>query len=140
MNYSIKEVAEITGLSAYTLRYYEKEDILKNIKRNEKGVRVYEEHDLELLHVITCLKETGMSLINIKDYVQMCRDGSDTFAIRYTIFEKQKEELEKQISTLERHLETANYKMWYYKNIEELGNEDDPNNCEKMKKIYEGLQ
>ncbi|WP_349515094.1 MerR family DNA-binding transcriptional regulator [Leuconostoc suionicum] len=47
MNYSINEISELTGLSKYTLRYYEKEKLIPLIKRDSSGHRIYNQKDLE---------------------------------------------------------------------------------------------
>ena len=60
--YSIHEACARTGLTAHTLRYYEKEKILPNVSRSAGGFRQYSEEDMEALGMICCLKNTGMSL------------------------------------------------------------------------------
>ena len=60
MEYTIRQVSELTGLSASTLRFYEKEQLFPPVERNEAGVRVYREQDLERISLITCLKNTDM--------------------------------------------------------------------------------
>lgn len=59
MTYTISEVAKKMGISAHTLRYYEKEGLLPFIERNESGIRRYKASDFEHLALIHCLKETG---------------------------------------------------------------------------------
>lgn len=55
MEYTIKQVSELTGLPASTLRYYESEKLLPAVNRNEAGHRVYDEKSLDWLSIITCL-------------------------------------------------------------------------------------
>ncbi len=126
MKYTIGEVAEKTGLSTHTLRYYEKDGISRPIKRKENGLREYTDEDIALLKVINCLKETGMSIKDIKNYVKLCEVGDNTIEERKEIFIKQKKYIEEEIEKLNKHLETAKYKIKYYENLE---NEKDLLDC-----------
>lgn len=137
MTYSIGEVSQKIGLSTHTLRYYEKEGLLYSINRKSNGLREFTDNDIELLNVICCLKDTGMSINNIKHYINLCKQGKNSFADRKQIFEIQKKHIEKELEKLNTYLETAKFKIWYYENIEQLGNEDDPLNCGKMRTLYE---
>ena len=137
MGYSIGEVSKITGISAYTLRYYEKEGLLHNIERKTNGLREYTDQDIELLNIINCLKDTGISISHIKDYIHLCKQGEETLDTRIELFKKQRNHIISKIELLKKHLDTANYKIWYYENVTELGDENDPLNCMKMREIYE---
>ncbi len=136
MKYTIGEVAEKTGLSAHTLRYYEKVGVLNSIGRSANGIREFSDNDIELLKIVNCLKETGISINEIKNYIELCSQGKNSIEERKKIFEERKKHIEQEIENLNRHLETVKYKIWYYDNIEELGNEEDPLNCDKMRNIY----
>ncbi|GFH40208.1 MerR family transcriptional regulator [Lactococcus insecticola] len=61
----IQEVSKLTGFSAYTLRYYEKEGLV-HVLRDENGVRQYEMSDINILHAIACYRRAGVSLSQIK--------------------------------------------------------------------------
>ena len=60
--YTIQEACNKSGLSAHTLRYYEKEGLLSGVERSQGGFRHYTDEDLERLGLICCLKNTGMSI------------------------------------------------------------------------------
>ena len=62
MEYSIGEAAQKAGISASTLRYYEKEGLLPSIKRDKNGIRSFTDEDLQSLRIIECLKATEMSI------------------------------------------------------------------------------
>ena len=69
--YSIQDVSKKTGLSAHTLRYYEKEGLLVDVERTPGGFRQYSDADLESLNLICCLKNTGMSLQEITRFLEL---------------------------------------------------------------------
>jgi DNA-binding transcriptional MerR regulator len=67
---NIQEVAEKTGISAYTIRFYEKSGVLPHIQRAENGVRQFSEADVNFLLFLMELKKTGMSLEEITEFTE----------------------------------------------------------------------
>lgn len=140
MEYSIGQFSEKTGLGIHTLRWYEKEGLLFDIARTKGGRRLYSDKDVEMVEVITCLKNTGMSIEDIKDYIDLFRHGSETYAARVDLFKMQRNSIKKQMAELSKQLAQTEYKIWYYQNLEELGDISDPKNCDNMKALYQQLQ
>ncbi len=77
-----------------------------------------------------------MSISKIRDYVKLCNDGNQTIDERKNIFVKQKQHIEEEIAKLTKHLETANYKIWYYDNLEQIELEKGHLDCDTMKDLY----
>lgn len=117
MSYSIKEVSERFNISPYTLRYYEKEELLPTIHRSNNGTRLYSDVDLEWLQLICCMRSTGMSISYIKNYVDLCRLGEDTLPERRQIILKQKEIIENHIKEYKDFLNIVNKKLKRYDDI-----------------------
>jgi Predicted transcriptional regulators len=117
MGYSIAEVAEKTSLTPHTLRYYEKEGLLPFVDRSDTGNRDFKEKDLEWLELICCLKNTGMSIKQIKEVIALCLKGDDTLEIRREIFIRHREEVLNQITELHKNLDKINCKINYYDSI-----------------------
>ncbi len=76
-------------LSISQLRYYDKQGLLPFLKRTKKGDRVFEEDTLKLLEMILCLKETGMPIKEIKQFVDWCMDENDTIPQRLDMMKQQ---------------------------------------------------
>ena len=114
MGYTIKQVSERTNLSAHVLRYYEKEGLLFNINRSKSGIRSYTEDDLEWLGLICCLKNTGMSLKQIKEFVELSAEGRETLKQRCDILIEHKKNVEAQIQEMNKHLEKVSHKINHY--------------------------
>jgi DNA-binding transcriptional MerR regulator len=114
MGYSIAEVAEKTHLTPHTLRYYEKEGLLPFVDRSDSGNRDFKDKDLEWLELICCLKNTGMPIKQIKEYIQLCLKGDNTIDVRREIFIKHREEVISQIAELQRNLDKINCKINFY--------------------------
>jgi len=117
MEYTIKQVSEKTGLSIYTLRYYDKEGLLPLIKRSKSGIRKFSDNDIEWLGLICCLKNSGMSICQIKEFMNLCLKGNETVETRKEILLKHKEYILNQMIQLECSLNTINYKIDHYKEI-----------------------
>ncbi|MBQ6743987.1 MAG: MerR family transcriptional regulator [Acidaminococcaceae bacterium] len=122
MSYTISEAAEKTGLPPSTIRYYDKEGLLPNIKR-KNGIRVFEDMDLRLMGLLTCLKNTGMPIKRIRDYVELTSKGDDTLQERYEIIKAQRQFVLDQIEQLQYYLEELDFKDWYYNKALTAGSE-----------------
>ena len=114
MRYSIGQVAQKMGLTAHTLRYYDKEGLLPFVKKNSSGLRMFSDEDIDWLVVIECLKGTGMQLKDIKQYIDWCQEGDATIGRRLEMFKRQKAKLEEQLRQLQQYMEKINYKIAYY--------------------------
>ena len=114
MGYSIGQVARKTGLSTYTLRFYEKEGLLPNVRKNSAGLRVFSDADLQWLQMIECLKETGMPLKGIRQYIEWFDAGDSTLSQRLEMFQKQREKVLADIAALQKHLAKIDYKVNLY--------------------------
>lgn len=124
MGYSIGQVAQKTGLSTHTLRYYEKEGLLPFVKKSGSGLRIFSDSDLGWLAMIECLKETGMPLKGIKQYIDWFIEGDSTLQNRLDMFRAQKTHIEEQIAQLQKHMEKINYKIKLYEEAVKKGSLD----------------
>ena len=122
MSYTISEAAQKTGLPPSTIRFYDKEGLLPNIKR-KNGIRVFEDMDLRLMGLLTCLKNTGMPIKRIRDYVELTSKGDDTLQERYEIIKSQRQFVLDQIEQLQYYLEELDFKDWYYNKALAAGSE-----------------
>lgn len=132
--YSISEVASMMGVAPSTLRYYEKEGLLPNVKR-VNGKRVFEEKDFDWLRVLNCLKNTGMPIRRIKEYVKLSQMGDASLQARYALIKQQREYVQDQIDRLNYYMKELDYKDWYYRTAIELGSEKAVQNKSKAKEM-----
>lgn len=110
----ISDVSDQTGISIHTLRYYEKEGLLLNIRRNESGRRVFDQDDIEWLTWIRRLKSTGMPLSEIKAFAKLRLAGTSTLADRKLMLSDHQVKLEREISRLHQELGIVRYKIEAY--------------------------
>ena len=124
MGYSIGQTAKMMNVTTHTLRYYEKEGLLPFVRKNASGLRVFSDNDLGWLAMIECLKETGMPLKGIKQYIDWYIEGDATLQQRLDMFKAQKQKVEEQIALYRKHLDKINYKINMYTEAVKRGSWD----------------
>lgn len=115
MEYSIGEFSNITGLSIYTLRYYESENLLAPARR-DNGRRVYSENDIAWVAFILRLKETNMPIKEIQRYATLRAQGDTTMEARRDLLTQHRTELCASICKLRNHLQKLDEKILFYDN------------------------
>lgn len=110
----IGEFSSITGLTIDTLRYYEKEGLIKPI-RDKSGRRDYSENDVKWAEFIVRLKETGMPIREIKQYSILRAEGDKTFDERLQMLIRHRKHLNEQIAKLMEHRSMLDEKISFYK-------------------------
>ena len=113
--YSVKEVADKTGLSQHTIRYYTNFGLIPNLSRDNNHYRIFDKEALDILLAVKCLRGTGMSLKDIKKYMDLVQVGDSTIPTRYDIILKQKEEVLHKLEEVNKQLDFVNYKLSLYK-------------------------
>lgn len=121
--YTIRQVARMTGIPASTLRYYHKEGLLPFLSRNASGYRIFSDLDLAMLHVLQCLKMTGMAVSEIKQFTEWVQQGDATLKQRHAMFLGRREAVEKQIAELHKVLAVIDQKCEYYRKAVAAGTE-----------------
>lgn len=121
--YTIGQVAEMYSLPVSTLRYYDKEGLFPNLERTS-GIRRFSDRELEALHVIECLKRSGLEIKDIKQFMQWCAQGSSTYEQRHELFLRQRETVEAEMEKLRRVKAMIDFKCWYYETAVADGGED----------------
>lgn len=123
MNYSIQDISKKTGLTISTLRYYDKEGLFPNLERKESNYRVFTELELETLKIIACFKKAGLSIPEIRKYMELIQKGDETLKERLDIMVHQKEALEKQKKEIEESIACVEWKISYYEQALQDGTE-----------------
>lgn len=121
MLYTVGETAKILNIAPSALRYYDKEGLLPFVERSSGGMRVFKEEDFNWLFIIDCLKKSGLSIKDIKRYIDMTLLGDETIDERLVMFQKQKAKVLSQMEELQKTLDTIEYKCWFYETAKEKG-------------------
>ena len=122
--YSISEVAKHFDVAPHTLRYYDKEGLLPYVERTESGNRVFKDKDFAWLQIVNCLKDTGVSIKQIKEYLVWCQIGDPSLETRLQFMLEHKKNIQNQIDELKKCTELIDFKIWYYETAIEAGTAD----------------
>lgn len=149
MYYTVSEISKKVNISPHTLRYYAKEGLMPFVARSQGGIRMFKDEDLESLFMIECLKKSGMSIKEIKEFMSWCMQGDETIDQRLNMFRKQQKRVMEQITELQTTLDVIKYKCWYYETAQVAGTcsvhaslkpedipEDIRNSMGKMERVY----
>lgn len=108
---TIAEVAKKYGLSADTLRYYERVGLLPDVRRTAGGVRDYSEEDCRWVEYIKCMRSAGISIETLIEYVKLFHQGSETIAARKKLLLEQREQIVARINELNEVLAKLDWKL-----------------------------
>lgn len=117
MNLNIKEVSDVTGLSADTIRYYERIGLVPKIARKSSGVRDFSENDVAILEFIRCFKSAGMSIERLIEYMGLVQAGDNTVEARINLLKEEQEELRSRLVEIQKAIDRLDYKIENYQTI-----------------------
>jgi DNA-binding transcriptional MerR regulator len=112
---TIAQVAQRTGLSAHTLRYYERAGLmLEPPPRGDNGHRRYTERDTDWIALLTRLRASGMPIAAMRRYAELVRRGQDTYVARKELLEAHRADMIAKIEQLQSDLQIVDYKIDLY--------------------------
>ena len=112
---NIKSASDLLGISADTIRYYERVGLVPPITRTATGIRDFQDYDIEALEFIKCFRSAGVSVDSLVDYMSLYQKGDETREERLGILEEEKKKLEERLSQLQVALNRLNLKIKLYK-------------------------
>ena len=115
--YTMKEACEKTGLSYETLKFYCNQNLVPNVKRDERNRRVFSDRDIEWIKSLNCLKNCNMSIREMQEYLALCLQGLDTIPERKVILQKKQEELRLELKRIQDSIDYIDWKQNYYDDV-----------------------
>jgi DNA-binding transcriptional MerR regulator len=113
---SISDAAELTGLSAHTLRYYERAGLMLDaVERAPSSHRRYTEDDIRWVTLLTKLRATGMPIRRIRQYAELVRAGAGNEAERLALLQAHRKAVLEQLDAMRRNLEAIEHKIEIYR-------------------------
>jgi DNA-binding transcriptional MerR regulator len=112
---TVAEAAREAGVSAHTIRYYERAGLLSAVERNGSGHRRFTTQDLDWLVMITRMRATGMPIRRIREYAELVWAGEGNERERLAIMEAHRDEVLGRLAEIERHLELIDFKIDLYR-------------------------
>ncbi|MDL5039621.1 MerR family transcriptional regulator [Heyndrickxia coagulans] len=134
--YTVKEVAQLLELTEHTIRYYTDKGLVPSVQRDKNNNRLFDDESINWLTGVKYLKQCGMSVKDIKTYVDLCLEGDATIEERYEIILKQKEIALQRLEEAKRTAEYMEEKARHYLDIinHVIPDDTNPGKWEKMER------
>lgn len=115
--YTMKHVCEETNMTYQALKYYCNKGLVPNVKRDANNRRVFDERDLKWIKDLVCLKKCGMSIQEMKEYLDLCLQGESSIPQRKEMLAKKQEALRASIQELEDSVAYIDWKQNFYDEV-----------------------
>ena len=112
--YTMKQACEKTGLSYETLKFYCNQGLVPNVKRDGQNRRIFSERDVGWINSLSCLKNCGMSIQEMKEYLALCLEGPASIPRRKVILDRKRQELLAQQKRIQDSIEYIDWKQTFY--------------------------
>lgn len=111
------QVCREVGMTYQTLKFYCNEGLIPNVKRDKNNRRIFDERDIKWINDLTCLKRCGMSIQEMKEYLDLCLQGASTIPLRKELLAKKQEALRLSIKELEDSVAYIDWKQNFYDEV-----------------------
>ena len=115
--YTMMQVCKETNMTYQALKYYCNEGLIPNVKRDGNNRRIFDERDVKWIKDLMCLKKCGMSIQEMKEYLNLCLQGESTIPQRKVMLEKKQEALRVSIQELESSVAYIDWKQSFYDEV-----------------------
>ena len=115
--YTMMQICRETGMTYQTLKYYCNEGLVPGVKRDRNNRRIFDEKDLKWIRDLVCLKKCGMSIQEMKEYLELCHEGESTIPQRKEMLTKKQAALRSTIRELEDSVAYINLKQQFYDEV-----------------------
>ena len=117
MLYTMKETCTQVEMNYEALKFYCREGLVPNVKRDQNNFRLFDERDIAWIRGVQCLRRCGMSIREIKQYMEYCLQGQDTIPKRKEMLEQTRQQLTEKIKLLQDNLKYIESKQQYYDDV-----------------------
>lgn len=115
--YTMKEACRQTNLPYETLKFYCNQGLVPNVKRDINNHRIFDEKDIAWINSLNCLKNCGMSIKEMKEYLELCLKGESTIPERKHILEIKRKSLTEQLKQIQDSIDYINWKQSFYDDV-----------------------
>lgn len=115
--YTMKETCEKTGLSYETLKFYCNQGLVPNVKRDKNNRRTFDDRDVAWINSLNCLKNCGMSISEMKQYIALCLVGESSIPERKEILALKREALVEQLQQVQDCIDYIDWKQGFYDDV-----------------------
>ena len=117
MIYTMMQVCKETQLTYQTLKFYCNKGLVPNVMRDKNNRRIFDEKTVKWIKDLTCLKKCGLSIQEMKDYLDLCLQGEDTIPQRQIMLAQKQNELKEHIQELQDCVAYIDFKQNFYKDV-----------------------
>lgn len=115
--YTMMQVCKETNMTYQTLKFYCNEGLVPNVKRDNNNRRIFDARDVEWINSLICLKKCGMSIQEMKDYLDLCLEGESTIPQRKEMLVRKQEALRSSMKELEDSIAFIDWKQNFYDEV-----------------------
>ena len=115
--YSMKETCKQVGMSYQTLKFYCNEGLIPNVQRDKNNYRIFDENNINWIKSLACLKRCGMSIDEMKSYLNLCLQGESSIPERKIMLDKKRQDLELKKKEIENSLSFIDWKQNFYDDV-----------------------
>lgn len=115
--YTMKDACEKTGLSYETLKFYCNQGLVPNVKRDKNNRRTFDDRDVAWINSLNCLKNCGMSISEMKQYIELCLVGESSIPERKEILTLKREALVEQLQQVQDCIDYIDWKQGFYDDV-----------------------
>lgn len=115
--FTMKEACVRVGMTYEALKFYCNEGLVPNVKRNENNHRVFSDKNIAWISSLSCLKECGMSIQEMKEYLALCLLGEKTIPERKDILDVKRQELVHKLKSIEENIDYIDSKQRFYDDV-----------------------
>ena len=115
--FTMKEACEQTHLSYETLKFYCNQGLVPNVKRDKNNRRIFDERDIAWINSLNCLKKCGMSISEMKEYIELCLIGESTIPKRKVILDNKRKSLVEQLKQVQDCIDYIDWKQGFYDDV-----------------------
>lgn len=115
--YTMKEVCTQTGMPYETLKFYCNQGLIPGVKRDSNNHRIFNDQDIAWINSLGCLKRCGMSIQEMKEYVELCIEGESSIPKRKEILKQKRNHLETAMADLQKSIDFIDWKQQFYDDV-----------------------
>ncbi len=118
--YTVKQVADLYGVSTHTIRFYDNAGLFPDMARGENGERLFSKEQLDWLNIVMCMRKTGLPIAGIRHYIELSEQGDSTLEERYRIILEQKKRAQAELEECKNKLGVLERKeKWYLQMLDQ---------------------
>lgn len=115
--YTMKEACKKTGLAYETLKFYCNQGLVPNVKRDSQNRRIFDERDIAWINSLGCLRNCGMSIHEMKEYIELCLVGEISIPERKLILAEKRKVLEAELKRIQDSIDYIDWKQGFYDEV-----------------------